>query len=57
MVMDPEERRTRMQRMRKIVKEYNVYRWAGKLITELCEIRLDVPRSSETVATRGASAD
>jgi trehalose 6-phosphate synthase len=39
--MDPEERRARMQRMRRIVKEHNVYRWAGNLITELSEIRLD----------------
>jgi trehalose 6-phosphate synthase len=42
--MDPEERRAKMQRMRHIVKEHNVYRWAGNLITELSEIRLDHPR-------------
>jgi trehalose-6-phosphate synthase len=41
--MDPEERRARMQRMRRTVKEHNVYRWAGNLITELSEIRLDRP--------------
>jgi trehalose-6-phosphate synthase/uncharacterized membrane protein affecting hemolysin expression len=41
--MDPEERRARMQRMRRAVKEHNVYRWAGNLITELSEIRLDHP--------------
>jgi trehalose-6-phosphate synthase/uncharacterized membrane protein affecting hemolysin expression len=41
--MDPEERRARMQRMRRIVKEHNVYRWAANLITELSEIRLDRP--------------
>ena len=39
--MDPQERRTRMQRMRRIVKEHNVYRWAGNLITDLSEIRID----------------
>jgi trehalose 6-phosphate synthase len=38
--MNPEERRARMQRMRRIVKEHNVYRWAGNLIGELSEIRL-----------------
>ena len=26
-----------------IVKENNIYRWAGNLITELCEVRLDSP--------------
>lgn len=41
--MDPEERRARMQRMRRIVRERNIYRWAGNLITELSEIRLDAP--------------
>lgn len=39
--MDPQDRRTRMRRMRQIVKENNVYRWAGNLIAELSEIRID----------------
>jgi hypothetical protein len=30
-----------MQRMRRVVKENNVYRWAGSLISELSEIRID----------------
>jgi alpha,alpha-trehalose-phosphate synthase [UDP-forming] len=38
--MSAEERSTRMQRMRRQVKENNVYRWAGNLIGELCEVRL-----------------
>jgi len=33
--MPPEERRKRMENMRKIVSENNVYRWAGNIITEL----------------------
>jgi trehalose-6-phosphate synthase/uncharacterized membrane protein affecting hemolysin expression len=39
--MDPAERRVRMQRMRRTVKEHNVYRWAGNLIAELSEIRIE----------------
>ena len=39
--MDAEEKKVRMQRMRKTVREHNVYRWAGSLIAELCEVRLD----------------
>src|SRR5438270_4811170 len=39
--MRPEEKRARMQRMRKLVREHNVYRWAGTLIGELCDVRLD----------------
>jgi trehalose 6-phosphate synthase len=39
--MDPQDRRARMKRMRRTVKENNVYRWAGNLITELSEIRIE----------------
>jgi len=39
--MDAQERRSRMQRMRRIVREHNVYHWAGNLISELSEIRID----------------
>lgn len=49
--MDPEERKARMQRMRRTVREHNIYRWAGTLITELSEIRLDIP---EAVKSRTA---
>jgi trehalose-6-phosphate synthase len=37
--MSPEERSIRMQRMRAIVRERNIYRWAGTLIGELCAVR------------------
>jgi trehalose 6-phosphate synthase len=39
--MDPEEKHDRMVRMRRVVKEHNVYRWAGNLIQELAEIRIN----------------
>jgi alpha,alpha-trehalose-phosphate synthase [UDP-forming] len=41
--MEPEEKQMRIHRMRRVVRERNIYRWAGNLITELCELRLDVP--------------
>ncbi len=41
LVMDPAESSARMHRMRQIVKNFNIYRWAADLTTELCEIRLD----------------
>jgi alpha,alpha-trehalose-phosphate synthase [UDP-forming] len=41
--MEPEEKQIRMQRMRKLVREHNVYRWAGNLIAELCEVRIETP--------------
>jgi trehalose 6-phosphate synthase len=49
--MPSEEKQIRMQRMRKAVAEQNVYRWAGTLIGELCEVRLD--RAEATGANFG----
>src|SRR5947207_9144710 len=59
MEMSPEERRMRMQRMRATVRERNIYRWAGSLISELCEIRTPVvarPRLIWTAASGSARA-
>jgi trehalose-6-phosphate synthase len=39
--MEPEDKQLRIQRMRRTIKEHNIYRWAGNLVTELCEVRLD----------------
>src|SRR6202521_4015879 len=39
--MEPEEKQLRVHRMRRIIRENNIYRWAGNLVTELCELRLD----------------
>ena len=39
--MSAEEKQERMQRMRKLVRENNVYRWAATLIGELCDVRLE----------------
>jgi trehalose-6-phosphate synthase len=36
-----EEQAERMSRMRKIVYEHNVYRWAATLLTDLTEIRVE----------------
>ena len=44
--MDPKERRLRMQRMRRVVREQNIFRWAGNLIGALCEIRPDVAKNN-----------
>jgi trehalose 6-phosphate synthase len=57
--MRPEERRMRMERMRATVREHNVYRWAGRLIQELCETRPAkvpvAPYLVRTAMTRSAS--
>jgi trehalose-6-phosphate synthase len=38
--MSPKERGDRMRRMREVVREHNIYRWAGELIEELTRVRL-----------------
>src|SRR5713101_203556 len=53
--LEPEERTARMQRLRKVVKEKNIYRWAANLIAELCEVRLDAP-TGVRVANEAAPA-
>jgi trehalose 6-phosphate synthase len=50
--MGPEERTARMQRLRKVVREQNIYRWAGNLIGDLCEVRLEIPGDAK--AERGS---
>src|SRR5215469_16971724 len=44
---DESEQIARMSRMRGIVREQNVYRWAARLISDLAEIRVEKPQSSE----------
>jgi alpha,alpha-trehalose-phosphate synthase [UDP-forming] len=41
--MDPRERRERMLRMRRVVKQHNIYRWAANLIAAVSEIRVELP--------------
>jgi trehalose 6-phosphate synthase len=43
LAMSPEEKRARMGRMRSYIREHNIYRWAGDLISELAALRLDTP--------------
>jgi trehalose-6-phosphate synthase len=53
--MEPEERTARMQRLRKVVKEQNIYRWAGNLIAALCGVRLDISGGAEATDRAAAS--
>lgn len=39
--MGPQERKIRMQRMRKHLMEHNVYRWAASLLGDLQELRIE----------------
>jgi len=51
--MSDEEQAARMHRMRAMVKEHNVYRWAANLLSDLTEIRIDTPERQESVASSG----
>jgi trehalose 6-phosphate synthase len=42
------DRKQRMQRLRREVREHNVYRWASKLITELCEMPVENAEGSSS---------
>jgi trehalose 6-phosphate synthase len=46
--MPEAEQATRMQRMRHNVREHNIYRWAAHLLSDLTEIRIEIPDRVET---------
>jgi alpha,alpha-trehalose-phosphate synthase [UDP-forming] len=48
LTMDTEERTRRMRRMRRVVKEQNVYRWAADIVHELSEVRIEEPAAAHT---------
>ncbi len=54
--MEPEEKQLRVQRMRKVIEEHNIYRWAGTLIAELCELRLDSNKPQEKQRATSANS-
>jgi alpha,alpha-trehalose-phosphate synthase [UDP-forming] len=57
--MDAGDRHLRMQRMRRAVREHNVYQWAGNLISELSEIRVEepeLPTNQETLPSKSLAA-
>ena len=47
LTMEHDEKSERMRRMRAVVKEHNIYRWAGNLITTLARLRIPEISSQE----------
>ncbi len=41
--MEAAEKKARMNRMRDVVREHNIYRWAADLISALAQVRLETP--------------
>jgi trehalose 6-phosphate synthase len=54
--MEPEEKQLRVRNMRRQIREHNIYRWAGNLITELCELRLDSADRAQPKPRTGVTA-
>jgi len=54
--MDPDEKQARMHRMRRTISEHNIYQWAGSLITELAELRLDSAEAVERSRNNNTAA-
>jgi len=54
--MHPEERRRRMERMRETVEQNNVYRWAGKFVSELSKVQFPESIERENSLSAGRAA-
>jgi trehalose 6-phosphate synthase len=52
LTMAPSEQRTRMRIMRGLVQEFNVYRWAGRMLLDAAQMRM----RGRVLATDGARA-
>jgi len=46
--MSEEEQTARMHRMRVQIREHNIFRWAANLLSDLTEIRIELPERTET---------
>jgi trehalose 6-phosphate synthase len=54
--MEAEERTARMQRLRRVVKEQNIYRWAANLIGDLCDVRVKIPAGAKAADPAAAAS-
>jgi trehalose 6-phosphate synthase len=55
--MDPAERKQRMQQMRKLVREQNIYHWAADLIGQLADFRVETPKNGTIVESNAARSN
>ncbi|MGB2629116.1 MAG: trehalose-6-phosphate synthase [Candidatus Acidiferrum sp.] len=51
LTMTEEQQEIQMARMRKIVHENNIYRWAANLLSDLTEIRIELPEREASPVT------
>jgi trehalose 6-phosphate synthase len=55
LTMSPEEQRLRMRRMREIVRDNNVYRWAGSMLLDAARLRKRIEPESTPAQSRPLS--
>jgi trehalose 6-phosphate synthase len=55
LTMSPEEQRDRMRNMRSLIQEFNVYRWAGRMLIDAARVRRQ-RRLTERASRRGGQA-
>jgi trehalose-6-phosphate synthase len=53
--MDPEDKKERMRKMRKTIREHNVYHWAACLIEQTYDLRLDALADNQAGKQRGVA--
>jgi trehalose-6-phosphate synthase len=54
--MPDDEQAARIRRMRTTVKDHNVFRWAANLLSDLTDIRIELPERQENVIMAGEVA-
>ena len=54
--MPDDEQAARIRRMRTTVKDHNVFRWAANLLSDLTDIRIELPERQENVLVAGEVA-
>ncbi len=54
--MSPDEQRERMRSMRRLVSEFNVYRWAGRMLVDAASLRRRERMFGRLATSNGASA-
>ncbi len=50
------DRKARMQRMRRVVEEHNIYWWAGNLVADLCNVRVEKPQDEREPRADGRAS-
>ena len=53
--MPPDDRRKRMRKMRDVVAQNNIYRWAGKIVSTLLKFEFTAPEETHVSVSASGS--